>query len=225
MASVDKRVFDETARGYDAARRRLLPGFDDFYGAALGLLPFAAEAPLRMVDLGAGTGLLSGLVAAAYPKARITLVDISGAMLALARGRLGEAGRFDFVMADMARYALPGGLDAVVSALAIHHLADADKRDLYGLIHGALRPGGVFVNAEQVKGPTPAADASNHAAWLAAVHQKGVGEIELAEARERMKADRPATLDDQLGWLRTAGYRQVECTYEDGMFAVFGGIA
>ncbi len=57
-----------------------------------------------------------------------------------------------------------------------------------------------------------------------AVHAKGVGEVELAEAQELMKADRPATLDDQLGWLGDAGYRQVECPYEDGMFAVFGGI-
>jgi cyclopropane fatty-acyl-phospholipid synthase-like methyltransferase len=42
--------------------------------------------------------------------------------------------------------------DAIVSALAIHHLEDAEKRSLFARIHERLRPGGVFVNAEQVVG-------------------------------------------------------------------------
>lgn len=121
----------------------------------------------------------------------------------------------------MAGQALPGNLDAVVSALAIHHLDDGEKRNLYGRIHGALRPSGVFFNAEQVRGPTPDIDAANNAAWLAAVHDLGVGEVELTQALERMKADRPATLDDQLGWLRDVGFKNVQCAYESGMFAVF----
>jgi tRNA (cmo5U34)-methyltransferase len=129
------------------------------------------------------------------------------------------------VAADMIGQALPGNLDAVVSALAIHHLGDGDKRDLYGRIHGALKPGGVFINAEQVRGGTAAADAANHDAWLAAVQDLGVGDVELAQARERIKADRPATLDDQLRWLREAGFKNVQCAYEDRMFAVFGGTA
>jgi tRNA (cmo5U34)-methyltransferase len=221
----NQRVFDATARDYDQGRRRLLPGIDAFYGAALGILNFAADAPLRVLDIGAGTGLLSAMVAAAYPQARITLSDISREMLAVARERLGEGRRFEFVEADMVEQALPGNLDAVVSALAIHHLDDGEKRALYGRIHSAVRPGGVFFNAEQVRGPTADIDAANHAAWLAAVHNLGVGEVELTQALERMKADRPATLDDQLGWLRDAGFNNVQCTYEDGMFAVFGGVA
>jgi tRNA (cmo5U34)-methyltransferase len=225
MTIANERIFDAAARDYDQGRRRLLPGIDEFYGAALEFLKFDADAPLRMLDIGAGTGLLSAMVAAAYPEASITLSDISGEMLAVARERLGEGGRFAFVESDMVAQVLPWDLDAVVSALAIHHLDDGAKRDLYGRIHGALRPGGVFVNAEQVRGATPAIDAANLAAWLAAVHDLGVGAVELTQARERMKADRPATLEDQLGWLRDAGFSDVECAYEAGMFAVFGGIA
>lgn len=225
MTFANEQIFYATARHYDQGRRRLLPGIYEFYGAALSFLQFDREAPFRVLDIGAGTGLLSAMVAAAYPEARITLSDISEEMLTVARERLGEGGQFEFVEADMVGQALPGNPDAVVSALAIHHLDDGDKRDLYGRIHGALRPGGVFFNAEQVRGSTPDIDAANHAAWLAAVHDMGVGDIELAQARERMKADRPAPLADQLGWLREAGFKNVECTYESGMFAVFGGVA
>ncbi len=225
MTIANEQIFDATARDYDQGRRRLLPDIDAFYGAALGILQFDREAPLRVLDIGAGTGLLSAMVAAAYPQARITLSDISGEMLAVARERLGESDKFEFVEADMVGQVLPGNLDAVVSALAIHHLDNGQKRDVFDRIHGALRSGGVFFNAEQVKGPTADIDAANHAAWLAVAHDLGVGDVELAQARERMKADRPATLDGQLSWLRDAGFKNVQCAYEDGMFAVFGGMA
>jgi len=151
MAIANERIFDTAARDYDQGRRRLLPGIDDFYGEALGLLRFEPDAALRMLDIGPGTGLLSAMVAAAFPEARITLSDISGEMLAVARERLSEGGRFDFVEADMVTQVLPERLDLAISTLAIHHLDDDEKRNLYRRIHGALRPGGVFVNTEQVR--------------------------------------------------------------------------
>jgi hypothetical protein len=36
MIMATERVFDASARDYDQGRRRLLPGIDEFYGAALG---------------------------------------------------------------------------------------------------------------------------------------------------------------------------------------------
>jgi len=51
--------FDRAVPGYDAARRKLVPCFDKFYGWAVRLLPFSGADPIRVLDLGAGTGLLS----------------------------------------------------------------------------------------------------------------------------------------------------------------------
>ena len=45
--------------------------------------------------------------------------------------------------------------DAIVSALAIHHVGHPAKRELFVRMHELLRPGGAFVNAEHVAGPTP----------------------------------------------------------------------
>lgn len=72
-----KTAFDEAAQTYDRARRQLIPCFDDFYGTALALIPHQPQANFRVLDLGAGTGLLSFLVARKFPMARITLLDIS----------------------------------------------------------------------------------------------------------------------------------------------------
>ena len=116
------------------------------------------EGPRRVLDLGAGTGLLTGFVRATYPEAELTLLDGAAPMLDRARATLGDE-RTRYVVGDLADPLPDGPWDAIVSALAIHHLDDAGKRALFARVRGALAAGGVFVNAEQVAGESPWLDA------------------------------------------------------------------
>jgi tRNA (cmo5U34)-methyltransferase len=212
-------VFSAHAAEYTALRRRLVPGFDQFYGAALlGLrLPGVREIT-RVLDLGAGTGLLTAMLADAFPAARFELLDGSDAMLAEAQERL--EGRVDAVhVGDMATGIPPGPFDAIVSALAIHHLDDHEKRSLFAAIHCGLAPGGAFVNAEQVLGPTPELDAAYQSQWVADCRNLGASEAEIAEARERRRHDRSADVESQLRWLREAGFGSADCIYKSWGFA------
>ena len=218
-----REAFDRSAQIYDRGRRQLVPCFDDFYSTAIERLPFGPDDAVSVLDLGAGTGLLSLLVSQALPRARFTLVDVSGEMLNQARQRFAAASRFQFVVADFGTMELPDRYDAVVSALAIHHLADADKRALFARVFAALRPGGVFINADQVLGPTPGVERAYEEAWERQVRERGVGEADLVAAVERMKADRTAPVGPQLEWLRAAGFTEVDCWYKFYRFAVFSG--
>jgi tRNA (cmo5U34)-methyltransferase len=200
-----------------------VPCFEPFYAAALAALPFARDAELSVLDLGAGTGLLTALVAERHSRARFTLVDVAGEMLARARTRFaGEHGeRFRFVHADFGALAELGRHDAVVSALAIHHLEGPAKQRLFAAIHRALAEGGVFVNADQVAGETGAEDAAQRASWEAEARVLGSDDAELAAAKERMREDRPSTVSEQLRWLTETGFEQPACVFRHGMFAVF----
>jgi tRNA (cmo5U34)-methyltransferase len=218
MTNTAASTFDAQAGEYDTHRRRLIPPYDAFYGTAVGALALARREPRRILDLGAGTGLLARHVLAARPDAELTLLDAAPAMLEGAREALGD--RADYVVGDLSD-PLPGGpWDAVVSALAIHHLDDAGKRDLFARVHAALAPGGVFVNAEQVAGPSAFFD-DLYGAWhrehaLAA----GASEADWTGAEQRMTHDRCASVEHQLGWLREAGFSDADCLFKDHRFAV-----
>ncbi|HIJ91744.1 MAG: methyltransferase domain-containing protein [Desulfobulbaceae bacterium] len=218
-----KTVFDEAAKTYDRARRQLIPCFDDFYGTALELIPHQRQENFRVLDLGAGTGLLSYLVAKKFTKARITMVDISQEMLGKARERFaGMEDRLKFVVGDYAD-GLAGEFDVVVSALSIHHLTDTQKIKLFESIFNALPEGGTFINADQVLGPTPEIEQAYQETWLRQVRERGVSDADLDSALERMQADRMAPLDSQLNWLQEAGFSSPHCWYQHHRFAVFSG--
>ena len=220
-------LFGEAARDYDRARRQLVPGFDRFYGVALESVPFAKEQDIKVLDLGAGTGLLSAMIAGRFPRSRVTLVDLSVEMLRVARRRLaGGPGCFEFKTMDYARKPLPrrdGGYDLVVSALSIHHLTHGDKRELFGKVRRSLAVGGYFVNADQIAGDTREEEACFGDWWLGQVREAGVSERDLAAALLRMRADWNATLGAQLVWMREAGFGEVDCRYKDHRFAVYSG--
>ena len=224
MSEAVRKSFAAGAAGYDRARRKLIPCFDDFYRTAVELIPFSPDARIEALDLGAGTGLLSSLIADRFPKARIALFDVTPEMLTIARKRLKRAGRrVRFVTADFSAASHSKSYDLVVSALAIHHLPDIGKRRLFADVFQYLNPGGVFINADQVAGETDSIERRTREAWINRVREMKVSQRDLQAALNRMKHDLPSTLDQQLGWMREAGFVEVHCAYRNMIFAVFSG--
>ena len=227
-----KQTFDGAAARYDAVRRQLIPWFEGFYGMAVELAGGAPGPAPRILDLGAGTGLLAAEILRRHPSARLTLLDFSEEMLARARARFaggpdspaaGLTAGVAIRVGDYLGASLDGPWDAVVSALSIHHLQDEEKRRLYGRVFQALAPGGIFVNADNVRDEDPALQARDRAAWIDAIRQSGLPEPELEAALERTRVDVLAPLALQLGWLRGHGFAEVGCAFKWRHFAVFSG--
>ncbi|MEM8791844.1 MAG: class I SAM-dependent methyltransferase [Pseudomonadota bacterium] len=219
-------LFDRAAESYDEGRRLLVPGFDAFYGAAIEAVG-RLEPGARVLDIGAGTGLFSALLSAHFPETEFVLTDIAPEMLAKAQARFTSMGVAvpEIMVKDTAEGLPEGPFDVVISALSIHHLDDAEKQVTYARVHDALHPGGVFVNAEQVAGLTDAETATLKQDWHREVRDLGATEQMIAAAVDRMRHDKCAPLEAQLGWLAKAGFTEVRAPWQRGMFAVFSGRA
>jgi SAM-dependent methyltransferase len=120
------------ARVEDDPRERLL---DEF----IALLPTSGA----VLDLGCGSGLPSTRQLAG--RFRVVGVDISGAQIALARRNVPEA---TFIQADLTEVDLPGeSFDGVAALYSISHVPREQHAQLFSLVRGWLRPGGLFVAA------------------------------------------------------------------------------
>jgi len=219
-----KIAFDASANTYDQVRRQLIPCFDDFYRSVIDLIPYLPEDHFRVLDLGAGTGLLSRCISEKFSNARIMLLDLSEAMLAKAKERFaGATERFEFVVGDYSEQ-LGGEFDVVVSALSIHHLTNDLKVKLMHRIYNVLSNGGVFINADQVQGSSPEIERLYRERWIQQVRGSGLSDVEWCAALERMKEDKMAPLESQLTWLRQAGFNGVYCWYKNYSFVVYSGL-
>ena len=214
-------VFDSTAAGYNSARRALVPCFEQLYGTALSLVPPDAD---HVLDLGAGTGLLSALVRERFPGTSLHLIDSAPGMLQQAQRRFAGDPEVVCQLGDYTRCEWGNLYDVILSALSIHHLSDGAKRDLFGRIFSALKPGGTFVNAEQILAPTAEREAEARQLWLADAQRLGATEQQIADSLLRQREDRCATIDDQLLWLRQAGFEGACCPFQSGRFAVLTAV-
>lgn len=213
-------AFSASADQYDASRPRLVPPFDALYGAVVETLRLQDSPPRRVLDLGAGTGLLAGKIHDAFPEAELVLVDGSAEMLGVARERLPKA---TFHQQDMCDPLPDGEFDAVVSALAIHHLDHDAQRNLFARIHGVLEPHGVFVNAEHVSGPTDALTAHYRRVWTDQCRARGATEEELDRARGRMEYDRCVDAGSLMRWVLDAGFADCGTVFKWWWFVVIVG--
>ena len=203
-----EQVFDNSTATYDSWMKRALPCYDQVFGIATQVMPFDRDAPINVLDLGAGTGLFSEHVLKVFPNATFVLWDLAKKMLGVARERFQEHGeRFQFVIEDYRNLRAIDDFDLIISSLSIHHLTDEEKRELCQRVYAPLKVGGAFVNVDQIRGETAYLQDLYWDMWLHHVRASGAPEEQIQESIERRTTyDQDALLADQLQWLREAGF-------------------
>jgi 2-polyprenyl-3-methyl-5-hydroxy-6-metoxy-1,4-benzoquinol methylase len=122
----------------------------------LSYAPFPHDAELNVLDVGAGYGVVTEEVLAAFPEAQVTLQDYSRPMLDQARQRLAKRShRLRYAVCNLLDPLWPqqvgGPFDLAVSAIVLHNLPSTDDIfACYRAIRDLLGPEGWFLNYDRL---------------------------------------------------------------------------
>ena len=215
--------FNLIAQEYDVNRRRFIPCFDDFYEGATQFIASNITEPKRILDLGAGTGLLSNFWYQCFSQAEYVLVDIAGEMLEVARKRFAGLENVSYQIMDYSKELPKEEFDVIVSALSIHHLEDENKKELFSRIYDKLPSGGLFINYDQFCAGTAEMNLWFDSFWEKQLETSGLSSLDLERWKERRKLDRECSLEDEIDMLQKSGFREVKCIYSHQKFSVVVG--
>jgi tRNA (cmo5U34)-methyltransferase len=190
------------------------PEAQEVYGILIATQPREQDAPLRILDIGSGHGVVAAALLSALPNATAIGLDISEPMMAEGKVRMAPFGkRFSYHVADFADgdlpSDLPGTFDLVVSSRAIHHLISPNKAKLYAQIHARLNDGGAFFNIDNMRPRDEYFRAVYRKMGNRSTRPQGMGGGNGGSGTEH-----PDPVDEQLTWLRDAGFAHVDCLWK-----------
>jgi tRNA (cmo5U34)-methyltransferase len=215
-----------------------VPRRQEMLSTLVAAVPFDAERPIKVLELGSGDGRLAEALLTVFPYATLTALDGSESMRREASQRLqrfGDRARvaaFDLAALDW--WDRMFGADLVVSSLCLHHLNDAKKQYLYKAAAERLSSGGALLIADLIDPQHPASRRLAADQWDAMARQQaealGAPTLFARFVAERWNHfrfpdadDQPSALFHHLVWLRHAGFSAVDCAWLHAGHAVFGG--
>jgi tRNA (cmo5U34)-methyltransferase len=217
------RHFNSEAGAFDARVVKIIPCYQEMLTALVGGLLFPSGQKIRVLDLGCGTGTVAQLVKRSFPNAHIRCVDLAPAMLALAADKLRGVPGIEFEQANLQFYRPVGPYDAVVTSLALHHLAtDSDKFRMHRKIYRALAKGGMFLNADITVSPQKPIQNFYLKKWADFIGKTYTQKDIHKNYRRYQREDRPSVLLKELLGLERIGFRRVEIFWKYYNFTTYG---
>ena len=204
----------------------------------LRMIPHPIDAAIRVLDIGAGYGGLATALLLERPNAVAVCLDASEAMLKLGRQRNSHLmKRMSFIQGSLETAAwlqsVDGDFDAVISSRALHHFTENERRrDIFKEVFALLRPGACFINADNVRAPTDTLKERYRRArdeYLDQFIRRSTGgTTNLAEVRAATPSSyhgphNNGYLEQELAWLKEAGFVDVDCFWKFTTMVVYGG--
>lgn len=238
----------DKARWAEAYKNKRPENYEEFiqvagmyHGEALETLVkmiMAPAEPLRVLELGVGTGMLTEKVLARFPGARVLGVDGSSEMLALAKGKLAPwADRFAPACSSFEEYPwdrVPAGsYDLIMTSFALHHMDHGRYPEFFSRFLRLLAPGGQLLVADYIRSRSQAVHRHYEDIWVdirvrqlrekVGIHKTKEEMSSEHEKNKREEGDNPAPLRDLLERLEEAGFSDVDCHWKQYCLAIYGG--
>ena len=154
---------------------------------------------IKILDLGAGTGLELIHLFEVNKDAKVTVIDITENMLEALKKR-SFADHVDTICGDFFEVDFGNNFDAVISTSALHHFKKDEKLKLYKKVFDSLKENGQFVNCDKI---AINEDVENEQLYA------------LDNDLEAKHVDTPLTVDHEIEVLKTVGFSNIETSNVD----------
>lgn len=197
---------------------------------------FSGGQKLLMLDAGCGDGSVAARLMKKYPGHSFVLMDGSPEMLTRAREKLHGAENVSFLCRRFEDFCDDSGdstlYDVIFSSNAIHHLDMSGKSRLYNTFYRILKKGGLFINYDVVQPSSARSEQWQFSMWRDWMNEQlaaqgnttGLSRHDgLPDLYKSKQDNQPSLLADQLLALEQTGFKDVDCFFKYGIFALFGG--
>lgn len=220
MQSVEA-FYDQLSNRYTDMIARCVPRYNEMFFNLFHYIPVDLQVQ-NILDLGCGTGNLTEAALNHYPDAQIHALDLSADILNECRARFAGHHNISYHQQDFNHIDLPeNSFDLIISSIAIHHIVDADKANLYKKVFALLKPGGIFVFADQTRGITEEIYQKHISRWKEEAFKLGSTEDDWQLWMAHQDAHDYHT---PVGWhlkeLEKAGFEKVDVIWKNIMWAV-----
>jgi tRNA (cmo5U34)-methyltransferase len=214
-----KEHFNDTADRYEDQIEKIMPYADLFFGITLDCIPGGRTSVL---ELGSGTGYVTERILRRNPQARITCIDMTPEMLAIARGKP-ELEGVSFIEGDFREVWPEEQFDLVVTTLCLHHLPDADRARVIHRISTTLNEGGYFINGDIFRPESEWEERISRNRWRRYMVEHGLPAGD-AEGMIETRQENFRYIDTLRGYrqkLSDAGFQRILCPYVCYFTSVF----
>lgn len=211
---------------YDIKIEKTIPKYQEMLSVIVSLLPFKKSAAIKVLDLGIGTGNLSLKVLKQFPKARIVGIDKDEKILKVATKKLKNlAPKVELIKGDFGDFLPKGKYNAVISLLSIHHLTHFQKK-LFKRIYQNLKPRGIFINGDFIISDSKYINRENAKMEKEFMKSQGIKRLGLLTSGGKICAedDFPTTIENQIKWLKQAGFKEIDCVWRYFNYAIYCGL-
>jgi len=184
----DRRIktFDETIDLFSLRR-------DERLKVLQTLLPEVTNEDYYILELGAGTGIVTKRLATHYPTANIVAIDGAKKMVDFAKSKRffqGNDGRIGWVLADYSsptwRKKIVHAFNLVVSVDSLHHLTHKRKKELYQEIYQVITPGGVLLISDHVTSREPFYEDPQFSLWIEEIQERLAEKSKIARFKKKL---------------------------------------
>ncbi len=195
--------FSKTVDDYDYVADKVVMKNDELHEIIVDAVPFSRNKPIKILDLGCGTGHGIFLALKKFTSSQIVGIDFSAKMIEKTERKIVRfKNRVQLLVEDFNDIDLGRGYDAVISAIAIHNSAPKQKKELFGKIYRCLKKGGVFINGDFVEGENNLVN-DEYRRMYGSYLERNLKDEELKVwLRHAFKEDMPMSLSEQFKLLK-----------------------